>query len=156
MKYLQCCVNFCYAPKEFHPQGHTESDATEAIQHACTQHICVCVCLYICMYIWLVARQSPLSMVFSRQEYWSGLLCSPPGGLPTQGLNPSLLCLLHWQLGSLPLVPLGKPIHVQTPDFQSIPPTSHLLLGNHSLFSMSVKTLRVLTAIDYFILNLSQ
>ena len=31
------------------------------------------------------------------------------GIFPTQGLNPHLLCLLHWQAGSLPLVPLGKP-----------------------------------------------
>ena len=28
----------------------------------------------------------------------------------TQGSNPCLLCLLHWQMGSLPLVPLGKPL----------------------------------------------
>ena len=28
----------------------------------------------------------------------------------TQGLNPHLLCLLHWQVGSLPLVPPGKPL----------------------------------------------
>ena len=28
---------------------------------------------------------------------------------PTQGSNPSLLCLLHWQVISLPLVPPGKP-----------------------------------------------
>ena len=28
---------------------------------------------------------------------------------PTQGLNPNLLSLLKWQIGSLPLVPLGKP-----------------------------------------------
>ena len=37
---------------------------------------------------WTVAHQFPLSMVFSRQEYWSGLLCPPPGDLPNQGLNP--------------------------------------------------------------------
>ena len=30
------------------------------------------------------------------------------GIFPTQGLNPRLLCLLHWQEGSLPLVPPGK------------------------------------------------
>ena len=34
-------------------------------------------------------------MGFSRQEYWSGLPFPPPGALPTQGLNSSLLCLLH-------------------------------------------------------------
>ena len=32
------------------------------------------------------------------------------GILPTQGLNPHLLGLLHWQAGSLPLAPAGKPI----------------------------------------------
>ena len=31
------------------------------------------------------------------------------GIFPTQGSNPHLLCLLHWQAGSLPLVPPGKP-----------------------------------------------
>ena len=35
---------------------------------------------------------------------------SSRGIFPTQGLNPHLLCLLHWQVGSLPLVPPGKPI----------------------------------------------
>ena len=57
-----------------------------------------------------VACQPPLSMGFSRQAYWNGLPYPPPGDLPTQGLNPSLLCLLHWQAGSLPLAPPGKPI----------------------------------------------
>ncbi|XDA80661.1 hypothetical protein R6Z07F_010646 [Ovis aries] len=35
----------------------------------------------------------------------TGLLCPPPGDLPTQGGNPCLLHLLHWQACSLPLVP---------------------------------------------------
>ena len=35
-------------------------------------------------------------MEFSRQEYWSAI-SSFKGFSPTQGLNPSLLCLLHWQ-----------------------------------------------------------
>ena len=56
-----------------------------------------------------VACQVPLSMGFSKQEYWSRLPCLPPGDLPDLGLNLSLLCLLHWQAGSLPLVPTGKP-----------------------------------------------
>ena len=33
------------------------------------------------------------------------------GIFPTQGLNLCLLCLLHWQAGSLPLTPSGKPKH---------------------------------------------
>ena len=88
--------------------------------------------------------QAPLSMEFSRQKYWSGLPCPPPGEssqpgvkirspalqadslpseprgkpkntgvgslsllqgiFPTQGLNPHLLPLLHWQACSLPPV----------------------------------------------------
>ena len=48
-------------------------------------------------------------MGFSRQENWSGLSCPPPGGLLDPGINLCLLCLLHWQAGSLPLVPPGKP-----------------------------------------------
>ena len=39
---------------------------------------------------WTVAHQAPLSVGFSRQQYWSGLPCPPPGDLPTQGSN---LCL---------------------------------------------------------------
>ena len=52
---------------------------------------------------WTIAHQAPLSMEFSRQEYWSGL------PFPTQGSNLRLLSLLHWQAGSLPLAPPGKP-----------------------------------------------
>ena len=38
--------------------------------------------------LWTVARQAPPSMGFSRQEYWRGLLCSPPGHLPHPGIGP--------------------------------------------------------------------
>ena len=58
--------------------------------------------------LWTVGRQAPLSVGFSRQEYWSGLPCPPPGDLPGPGINPSLLPLLHWQVGSSSLVPAGK------------------------------------------------
>ena len=34
----------------------------------------------------------------------------PPGIFLTQGLNPRFLHLLHWQVGSLPPVPPGKPV----------------------------------------------
>ena len=37
---------------------------------------------------WTVARQAPLSMEFSRQEYWSGLPFPPPGDLPEPGMEP--------------------------------------------------------------------
>ena len=37
---------------------------------------------------WTVAQQAPLSMGSSRQEYWSGLPCPPPGDLPDPGIKP--------------------------------------------------------------------
>ena len=46
-------------------------------------------CVLICVTLWTVACQAPLSMGFSRQEYWSGLLCPPPGDLPDPGIKPS-------------------------------------------------------------------
>ena len=53
-----------------------------------------------------VACQAPLSMGFSRQEYWSGLPFPALGIFLTQGLNPHLL---HWQADSLPVGHLGSP-----------------------------------------------
>ena len=64
--------------------------------------------------IWTVALQAPLSMGFSKQEYWNVSPCPLEGIFPTQGKNPHLLCLLHWQVGSLPLAPSGKPFEPHT------------------------------------------
>ena len=65
-------------------------------------------CVYSCVTLWTVACQAPLSIGFSRQEYWSGFPCPAPGDLPDPGielLSPAL------QADSLPLVPPGKPTH---------------------------------------------
>ena len=43
---------------------------------------------------------------FSRQEYWSGLPCPPPGDLPNPGIEPRSPAL---QVDSLPSDPPGKP-----------------------------------------------
>ena len=48
-----------------------------------------------------------------REEYWNGLLFPTPGNLPDPGIELSLLSLLHWQAGSLPPAPPGKPSSVQ-------------------------------------------
>ena len=66
-------------------------------------------CVYSCVTLWTVACQAPLSIGFSRQEYWSGFPCPAPGDLPDPGielLSPAL------QADSLPLVPPGKPNHI--------------------------------------------
>ena len=51
---------------------------------------------------WTVAHQAPLSMEFSRQEYWTGLPGDSPGYLPHPGIEPSSLAL---QVNSLPSEP---------------------------------------------------
>ena len=55
---------------------------------------CVCVLSPVQLFKtpWTVACQAPLSMEFSRQEYWSGLPCPPLGDLPNLGIeHPSLM-----------------------------------------------------------------
>ena len=56
-----------------------------------------------------VACEDPLSMGFSRQEYWRGLPCPPPGDLPNPGIEPMSLTAPVCQASSLPLVPAGTP-----------------------------------------------
>ena len=71
-------------------------------------NMCVCVCVCVCcailscfsrvrlfVTVWTVAHQAPLSMGFSRQEYWSGLPRPPPGDLSIPGIESCLLHLLH-------------------------------------------------------------
>ena len=74
----------------------------------------MCACALSCVRLlvtpWIVDHQAPLSMEFSKQEYWSGLLLPSPGDLPNPGIklvslvSPSLTGILyqlsHW----------GKPI----------------------------------------------
>ena len=65
----------------------------------------VCECMLncfsrirLCTVLWTVAYQAPLSMGFSRQEYWSGLACPPPRAVPNPGIelasltSPALAC----------------------------------------------------------------
>ena len=84
--------------------------------------VCVCVCV-VCVFAmcaglshvwlfvtpWTIAYQAPLSMEFSRQEFGPGWHFLLQGIFLTQGSNPCLLCLLHWQVDSLPLIYLGSP-----------------------------------------------
>ena len=62
----------------------------------------VCECAHLLGHVqlfvtpWTVTPQTPLSMGFSRQEYWSGLHDLLQGIYLTQESNPNLLSLLHW------------------------------------------------------------
>ena len=85
-------------------------------------YVCVYVCnIYVklCVYsglvtqlcpalatAWTVAHQAPLSMGFSRQEYWSGLPFPSPGDLPNSGVKPMSPALAG---GFFTTVPPGKP-----------------------------------------------
>ena len=60
--------------------------------------------------LWTVAHQAPLSMGFFRQEYWVSCHFLLHGLFPTQGSDPHLLSLLHWQADSLALSYLGIPM----------------------------------------------
>ena len=71
--------------------------------------VCVCVCVCVCQLLspvqlfvtsWTVAHQSPLSIEFSRQEYWSGLPFHSPRDLPNSGFKPRSLTL---QVDSIPV-----------------------------------------------------
>ena len=61
---------------------------------------------------WTVARQAPLSMGFSRQEYWSGVPFSSPRGLPSPGIEPMSLASPVLQADSLLLSHRGSPITI--------------------------------------------
>ena len=107
-----------------------EAAGMESVAVACwdgaPRRLCQCVCAC----LWRKGNACMLShsiMSYSLQSYGlypAGFLCpwDSPGMntrlgchfllqeiFPTQGLNPCILCLLHWQAGSLPLVPSGKP-----------------------------------------------
>ena len=53
---------------------------------------------------WTIACQSPLSMEFSRQEYWSELPFPPPGDLPDPRMEPASLMSPALAVGSLGVV----------------------------------------------------
>ena len=81
-----------------HLRGHTELD-TIGVTWQQRQHKPVCMLshfshIQLCAIIRTGAHRAPLSKEFSRQEYWSGLPCPPPGDLPDPGIKPVSLTSL--------------------------------------------------------------
>ena len=66
-------------------------------------------CVQLIGTLWTVAHQALLSMGFSRQQYWSGLLCPPPEDLHNPGIKLSSPVYPDGQACSLPLASPGKP-----------------------------------------------
>ena len=76
---------------------------------------------------WTVAYLAPLSMGFSRQEYWSGLPFPSPGDLPNPGIEPGSPAL---QTDALP----SEPPHTHTHTHTAPPNCKHLEVGKRLLF----------------------
>ena len=83
-----------------------------------SEYVCCAKLLQSCLKtlrsLWDPVDHSPLGssvhgILQSKIPGWVALPSSREGIFPTQGSNSCLLCLLHWQAGSLPLVPPGKP-----------------------------------------------
>ena len=75
-------------------QNDVPSTETDPVTDILSLFVCVlspfsCVRLFATQ--WTVACQAPLSVGFSRQEYWSGLPCPHPGDLPGPGIEPASL-----------------------------------------------------------------
>ena len=66
-------------------------------------------CIQLFVTPWAVAHQAPLSMGFSRQEYWSGLSFPLPGDLPDPGIKPESLVSFALACGVFSTEPPGKP-----------------------------------------------
>ena len=79
--------------------------------------VCVCVCVFaralsrirLFETPWTINRQAPLSMKFSRQEYWSGLPFPPPEDPPDPELELKLPASLALGGGFFSTEPPGKP-----------------------------------------------
>ena len=80
-------------------------------------------CAWLFVTLWTVTHQALLSMGFSRQEYWSGLPCPPPGDLPNPEIEPRSSVL---QADSFPSEPQGK-LCIYIYDSESLSVVSDLL-----------------------------
>ena len=93
--------------------------------------VCVCVCTCVRVHApslshvwlfathWTVTHQTPLSVGLSRQEYWSGWPCPPPGDLPDPGIEPVSLLSSALAGGLFTTAPPGKPHKYCTSDKSS-------------------------------------
>ena len=134
-----------------------------SMKAACTNYVSACVLsrfhpVLLFATLWTVACQASLSMRFSRQEHWSVLPHTPPGDLPSPGIEPmSLTSPARWrQAGSLSLVQPGKPLfrenlplwsqisevlrksEAESLHFFLLPPVGRILTTSINIFNVSM------------------
>ena len=100
--------------KEIHASFAVRAQTAE-LRPLCLSSACCCVLSGVCLSAtsWTITLQASLSLEFSSKHTGVGGQFLLQGILPTQGSNPCLLCLLHRQVGSLPLPYLGSPESLQ-------------------------------------------
>ena len=130
-----------------------ETSIWEGCHIAFTVPLCCAAVLSDFSWFWLcvtpgtAARQAPLSIGFPRQDIGVGSHAPQQGVFPTQGLNPPLLCLLHWQAGSLPRAPPGKCYSVPTDGII----TSVSLQGNTTRIQTEEESIRYSVKLTYYL-----
>ena len=77
----------------------------EMVREHCTQSLS---CVQLFRTPWTLARQAPLSMEFSRKEYWSRLPFPSPGDLPNLKTEPTSLASLALAVILFTIAPSGK------------------------------------------------
>ena len=93
-----CYLVLLYQSCEPHLLIHMPMEWIFPSQGSSVLHACMLSHVQLFSTTWTVAHQAPLSVEFSRQEYWIGLPFLPPGDLPDPGIKP--MHLLHWQVDS--------------------------------------------------------
>ena len=91
-------------------------DSSITSKRACFYECCACAQALSCgrffVIPWTVARQAPMSLECSRQEYWSGLPFSTPRDLPHSGIKPASFSSSVFAGTFFTTVPPGKPLWV--------------------------------------------
>ena len=98
-----------HSPAQKLSKRHVQQFLWKFIKEACV-HAQSLSCVRLFVTPWTTAHQAPLSMEFSRQEYWSGLPFSSPRGLPGWEIKPISPTFPVLAGRSLPLSHLGSPL----------------------------------------------
>ena len=122
-------------------------------------------CVRLFATLWTVVHQSPLSMGFSRHEYWTGLPCPLPGDLPEPGIKPISPALAGgffatsatWEacLPSLPafLTPHYSRSWANVPLQRDFPNLKHLPDTLHPLHPLAVLFISLITTRNFIMLS---